>query len=303
MSKNRWRRNKEKLVTVFFQGGLGNQLFQLAAGLDATEGNPERLILDFTLLKRSGTIRSAEILNLLKTEKFHSIHLQRRIYVLPLKIIRSIGLRIRFARNLISMFGFFVEGKKLDNNLLLNARKYPGSSLLLGYFQTSHSALHMRKEIMSVLRKDELFITTLSRQKYLFIHIRRGDYIEWKNSYGVISEKTLIEIGNKIIKKSTILKTLVASEDSDVASRVRDALNLDNNLIECVPPEATGIELLRIISNAKILVLANSSLSWWGAFFNSNQPDTYYPLPWFKSEQDSELILENWKSYKVAWEQ
>jgi len=291
-----------KPVTVFFQGGLGNQLFQLAAGLDVAEGNPSRLVLDFTLLNQSGTVRSPEVLELLNQTEFRAIHLQRKIYILPLRILRKLSLRINFIRIIASWFGIITEGKVSDSALLARRHNRSGSAMLLGYFQSSDSAGKLGQRITDVLKMEMLVDSGKLNFDYLFIHMRRGDYLKLRHSYGVISENDLKEIGNRVAKELSIVKVYLASEDCEAATRVQGNLELAKGYSELVSCQASGLELLQLMVNAKALVLANSSLSWWGAFLNQKDSVVYYPNPWFKSLDRPDFILQSWLPFQVNWE-
>lgn len=302
MNKNGWAGSPPKSVTVFFQGGLGNQLFQLVAGLDAAEGDQSRLVLDFTLLNHSGTARSPEVLELLNQDEFRAIHLQRKSYILPLRILRSLSLRIKYVRIAASWFGFITEGKVPDSTLIDQIRNCSGSAKLLGYFQFSDSAEKLEKKISELLKLEMLTNSVNRKVEYLFIHMRRGDYLKYRNTYGVISENDVIEIGNKAAKAMSITKVYLASEDSEAAIRVQGNLELAHDLSELVSSQAKGIEILQLMVNAKALVLANSSLSWWGAFLNQKNPLVYYPNPWFRSLDVPDFILQKWIPFQVNWE-
>lgn len=302
MSKDRLRTPPGKSVTVFFQGGLGNQLFQLAAGLDVADGNPSRLKLDFTLLNHSGTFRSPEILELLNPNQFREVHLQRQRYILPLRLLRSLTIRMQILANVASWFGIITDGKDHDLSLINKARNCTGRTLLLGYFQNLASIEKLGDRLVEVIRMRHLSSVENLNLDYLFIHLRRGDYLSFRDSYGIIAESDLIEIGNKIIKNNSIARVIVASEDYDAATRVKEKLLVGSEFCELAPPGATGIEILQIMVNAKVLVLANSSLSWWGAFLNQRNPIVFYPNPWFKSLHQPDFIPKAWIPFDVKWE-
>jgi len=54
---------------------------------------------------------------------------------------------------------------------------------------------------------------------------------------------------------------------------------------------------LGLLSSGSGLVCANSTLSWWAGWVNSqNWPQTFVPSPWFatKSRTESNLIMPQW---------
>jgi hypothetical protein len=302
MSKNRRVGSRAGSVTVFFQGGLGNQLFQLAAGLDAAEGDQSRLVLDFTLLSTSGTVRSPEVLDLLNQNNFRAIHLQRKLYIFPLRILRSLLLRIKYFRNLAGLLGIITDGKVSDTSLLDRGRCRSGRAILLGYFQSSNSAEKLRNIMAEVLKLELLTDAGDCSVDYLFIHMRRGDYLKYRDIYGVISENDLIRIGNIAAQGLSLERVYLASEDREAANRVQGSLEIENGVSELVSSQAKGVDLLKLMVNAKALVLANSSLSWWGAFLNQKNSVVYYPNPWFQSLDFPDFILESWVPFQVNWE-
>jgi len=274
----------------------------LAAGLDAAEGNQSRLILDFTLLNRSGTVRLPEVLELLNQNEFRAVHLRRRLHTLPLRILRSLTLRIKYLGNIASLFGIVTEGKASDSSLIERGRNRSRNVILLGYFQSSASVEKLGIKFTQVLNMDFLTKSGSCNFDYLFIHMRRGDYLKFSNTYGVVPEKDLIQIVNKVLKELSVEKVYLASEDLVAAIRVQQSLELAKGFSELVSLQTSGIQLLQLMVNAKGLVLANSSLSWWGAFLNQNNSAVYYPNPWFKSFCQPDFILQNWVPFQINWE-
>lgn len=296
-------KSKKGTVTVFLQGGLGNQLFQLAAGIDVSGGSLDRLILDFTLLNHSKTIRQPELATLLNKEGFHSIKFGGPLPTLLLKLVRSVAIRLRFVRVFLMRFGFFVEVEGTGNLILERAQKCKKKIYLLGYFQNLESPQKIRPFLLSALKIENLHRLEFELVDFLGVHIRRGDYADFKDSYGIISEKSVLQICNAVLPSNFIKKALVASEDFEVASRISRGMRMNFESIELISTSASGIEVLKVLVNAKVLIMANSSLSWWGAFLNSSNADVYYPQPWFKSLADPQLYLEDWIPYSVDWEE
>ena len=67
------------------------------------------------------------------------------------------------------------------------------------------------------------------------------------------------------------------------------------------PSEANDFESLLLMGASDILIISNSTFSWWSAFLNKT-PIVYCPDKWFKNMNDPiHLIPANWNKIPSAW--
>jgi hypothetical protein len=130
------------------------------------------------------------------------------------------------------------------------------------------------------------------------VHVRRGDYVTDPRTAQVHNVCGLDYYQRAMSLMTEKLKTpnfYVFSDDINWAKvniGLKDnVVYVDNNTIE------NGHEDLRLMSLCAHNIIANSSLSWWGAWLNNNESKLVVaPKKWFatddKSEQD--IVPLNW---------
>jgi hypothetical protein len=98
------------------------------------------------------------------------------------------------------------------------------------------------------------------------IHIRGGDFHDESTTTGVLSSDYYIRALDLIHKRcGKIGFVLVLTDDVEFAEAIVNHLNITNYRI-LGPQECSAWEAILLMSEAKCLVTANSTLSWWGAF-------------------------------------
>ena len=132
------------------------------------------------------------------------------------------------------------------------------------------------------------------------IHLRRGDYVALKDSFGVLSNKFYLMAIDRLKEIMSPSRIVIFSNDIDAA----------NSLAKEIGPLASVFRPNSDISDAAILielsgfnyiVTANSSYSWWAATINKNKT-VVYPKPWFRSlEEPKDLIPPRWISSVASW--
>jgi len=262
-------------VTIIIQGGLGNQLFQYAAGLAIVNANNGDMWLN-----------PAEL------NKHSNKDYRKQLYIRAKasgidgspKISPTIWQSNAFAK--------------------WNPSDYKDKEILTlrGYYQylpaiKSEVPLICKDilEILSDRRKilsEKYSIHDLSQ--YGFIHIRRGDYVNLSNIHWLQGESYYTRGIDYLQKELNCnIKWLVLSDDTQWC-KSQPWLNSDKITIVDEPDELDGLVIMSLCEGCAII--ANSSYSWWGAMLgcgNKNAP-LVYPLKWFKDEKP-DLFLPHWK--------
>lgn len=231
-------------ATVVFQGGLGNQLFQLA-------------FLEYICKKTGRKPFLNDISNNCgshtKQVYFNSIFQNWKTWYNPLPI--SIVLS---------------ENSKLASEDWVNSVKsIPGNVQVSGYFQRFEYTDPIRDQFISRLT----FNTSCTQKypwinEYFFIHIRGGDY---KNNK--FHEVVLEKYYRSCIKLCKNEKFIVFTNDH---AHVKTILG-DHDYTILMPNE---IDTLYLMGQCKGGICANSTFSWWGAYLNPNRK-LFFPNKWF----------------------
>lgn len=281
-------------------GGLGNQMFQYAAGRRAAFINKTFLKLDISGYKnQEGMTKREYLLNCFNIcEEFASISeinkLKGKNNLLQ-KILRK-NYPIIDNRTFIieKHFHFSPNILKTSNNVYLE-----------GYWASEKYF----KDIEDIIRQDFTFkfkpdlenkklIEKIKNCMSISIHVRRGDYVSVKKTHechGVCSleyYKKAINLITAQVKKPHFF--IFSDEPEWIKQNLK--LKYPNTIID-YNFHKKDYEDLRLISLCKHNIIANSSFSWWGAWLNNNQNKIVIaPKKWFKdsSINTADLIPKSW---------
>jgi hypothetical protein len=275
-------------IRMHLKGGLGNQLFILAAGLlysDIRKVN--KVVLDTSLLKRD--FQRDLALNGLD---------------LPKEVVFSSGalhsLRHKRKVNKILMF----LGEKISTEEDFSTHPASANTRCLeGYFQSYRIADLVKAPMIGVLNSISISNTILRIPKdFIAVHLRRGDYLSaaTMSVHGIVSSRYVTE-GISLIQKSLgNLPVVVFTDSPNIALRELD--RYDGEILILGPEEVSAPEVIAFMSKAKGLIISNSTLSWWAAWLatripEGNTPIVVRPAKWFAvGIEPKDLLPEEWLS-------
>lgn len=314
---NRVRKTPE----VFLSGGLGNQLFQLAAALANSEGpiimngafgyprsNNRDIpdLLDFDLPSRVKVLNdrthpaglrntSDLLLRASSSLKVKPNHIKQKMIVIAGSLVLSLYLRdIRKVR--LSHGTGHWRLTSLDKQ-----------SLLFGFFHT-YVFPEKLNETVDDLRNLKLaktspefkkIVNDLKSQKILVVHIRLGDYAN-EPQLGILPPSYFAKAIKKACKEAEYDEIWIFSASPDAAiNYVPRIFHKKIRMMEGVVK--TPAETLELMRYGDGFVISNSTFSWWGAFLSYKQVrKVYVPEPWFKSAANPiKMIPAEWK--KIKW--
>lgn len=298
-------------------GGLGNQLFQLAAGLSLSNKSNRSLVIDESFGNfRKNDFGHADIhgygfnhhysfYNKTKQSNFFS----RTIGLLVrLSLDTSQNRLHRIAKNSLIYFQSLLLSKQFDNKVKIWSANNLGyeeiflennSQYLLGYFQTHKFA--SRAPVKAILKKLSSSDPTVSlhkkiclREKPLIVHVRLGDYSEELN-FGLLSKEYYYSAITLMISKFNFENIHVYSDEiekarSFIPKKYYKFCKWMDNYNE---PAVVTLEKMRCGYG---YIVGNSSFSWWAAFLShTDNPPTIAPQPWFSGmSEPNELIPSSW---------
>jgi hypothetical protein len=259
------------MITCNLMGGLGNQIFQIFTTLAcAIKSGNIFLFSDATTLgSGKTTIRYTywdtffARLKHVTTSEFPE-----------LKVIREKG----------------YEYNEIDLNELKDQ-----NVLLFGYYQSYKYFEHEFNTICSLIKLKELKDAVLNNNEYtreflqdtISLHFRIGDYKKVQQHHPLMTyeyyEKSLLYIASNTTTGSHVLYFCEDDDILDVLTIVnRLKLNFRNlKFIRCSSKLADWEQML-MMSLCRCNIIANSSFSWWGAYFNSSDNKIVcYPAKWF----------------------
>jgi hypothetical protein len=317
---------RSKTVSLFLTGGLGNQLFQLAAGLsisqkenlyyESTIGKPRKnasgevqiecFELPKNFIRQSNQINSNFLSKVFgyilrsgfNPHNFEKYKLIRFIYKGAAQLIFSIYLRRWCKLQVGQDIGF----THLASNL--------PSSTLVGYFQSSQwmEDPYVFEVMNNLSARDfqsrDLYQQLAQEQKPILIHVRLTDYLG-EDSFGLLDysyfEEALLAIQSQR-NEGFQPNVWVFSDDIGGARKLLSFLDTDSTTwfseIENCPVKT--LEVMRMCDG---FVIGNSTFSWWAAALRFDQRSMVcFPNPWFKSAPTPlKLTSESWYPISAQW--
>jgi hypothetical protein len=282
------------LIIVKLSGGLGNQLFQYAAGRSLSLRNRTALFLDIadfdvdqaTITKRAFELGvfafPVEIASRQQTDRF--LH--------PPLLRKAVDKMRPYFRKSVYNEPFF----KYDGNF---PRASP-QTLLRGYWQSERYF----EQVTAVIRDDLRIKAPLSEQtrrmadridgsRSVSLHVRRGDYVKDAATlryHGVCDLEYYRRAIGEIRRTAGDLEVFVFSDDMEwVKANITSDLPL--TFVENEGRQA--YEDLFLMGRCQHNIIANSSFSWWAAWLNPNpQKVVIAPSRWFnESKADTRDLL------------
>jgi hypothetical protein len=301
-------------IFVIPYGGLGNQLFQLAAALDlAKEGKVYVLGKWGFARKCENGLIDIDNLNLPSKVKIEygsepSVFAKRLSNFLLRQgsTRRNRNLTIKILEKIVKPFYVWKLSKfvsiSIANGLGLSKVDTKDKVLILGYFQNSAWPKNVLEQMISIAPKNltpkaKNLILEIQRQHATAVHVRRGDYL--KENFGVLESSYYHEALKKLnTRRDTPL--WIFSDDQEISRRL-SVFDEYSNVYFVEDSGLESFETMEIMRHAKNFVIANSSFSWWGAHLRYNQQGKVVaPWPWFKTPNSpSEILSEDW--LKIEW--
>ncbi len=282
-------------------GGLGNQMFQYAAGRAIAIKNSTPLKLDITWFNnpeaRHYLLDLFAIKAEIATEKEIASFRGEKNELLTKKIGRIVS-------NTLFNRTYTEKDFSYDKNLLLCG----SNTYIKGYFQSHNyfSAIEplLKKEFSLVRPIASIHHETVKKitdNNSVSLHIRRGDYANNKvtSAYHGNLGTQYYTLAADMIAKKTVAEPhfFIFSDDLDW---VKKNLSLDypTTFIEG-GSEINCHEEMHLMSLCSHNIIANSTFSWWGAWLNNNADKVVIaPKNWFAQPENNnktgDLVPESW---------
>lgn len=289
------------MIVVKLIGGLGNQMFQYAAGRSLSLLKKTKLALDRSYLDLESTDYTKREFSLNEFNIDASIgdeKLQSDFKMNANKIV------LKFKASFPKHFSHVVynESKFLKKT---NFFSLPENTYLNGYWQDSFYFSNIRKQLLEDFELKYESVEYLKMKEEIqschavSVHIRRGDYISLASAndfHGALSLDYYKNAASKMQVKNKDLSFFVFSDDADWCSKHIDFL--PNCKIVSKSGDLTPHEELKLMSHCRHNIIANSSFSWWAAWLNEN-PNKMVVAPkhWFTNVLTRNLALKepNWE--------
>ncbi|QOX79704.1 alpha-1,2-fucosyltransferase [Trichlorobacter lovleyi] len=287
------------MITVLLNGGLGNQLFQYAAGRALAEKHGVELFLDLSRLqhpKPGDTPRCFELAPFnIKASLLAEENRQ------PLGNYQACLHRLVLKAGIPLLGNIILKEQGCGFDPLIS--RAPSSCVLDGFWQSERYF----KQITGLLQQ-ELSLNSPSpalrkassvlSDATVAVHVRRGDYVTnpaAASFHGICSQDYYRAAVTNILTCYPDSQFLVFSDDP---AWCQEHLDLGQPFRLAVDMGVNGpAEELVLISRCAHQVIANSSFSWWGAWLNpSPHKLVVAPCRWFTDPAitTNDLVPETW---------
>lgn len=288
------------MIVTRLIGGLGNQMFQYAAGLGLASRLSAELVVDKTWLEGEGqhytTPRQYELGPFCLEERFASPRLVERF------LRRGEGglSRLRARTKIAPATVLRQQEPAFDTRF----ETLTGDVLLVGYWQSEKYFADCAEAIRAAFalknepsQRNRDLITQLNATNSLSLHVRRGDYASHEETgrfHGLMPVSYYREAVELVTEKAGRVEIFVFSDDIDWC---KHELEIPGQTLHFVDHNTRGSEDMRLMSCCRHHILANSSFSWWGAWLNPDpEKIVVAPARWFQdlSLDTSDLLPESW---------
>jgi hypothetical protein len=291
------------MIITRLKGGLGNQMFQYAAGLAISRKLNTTLRVDGSFLYESVDLQAiTPRLFELTCFGIEDDNVSFSGFKRLRRLLQSRPYRILQDKIPALLPWKYISEKQFNFDPAFFLHK--GNLMLEGYWQSEKYFLDIANEVRSVFTlRTGISEKTASLQSYLqdnltaSVHIRRGDLLTNPGAaalHGTCSDAYYQTALQKLKINFPDLKVIVFSDEPDYVHRKMQFLkpevivDWNNN---------RGWEDLHLMQQCSHHIIANSSFSWWGAWLNpSANKQVIAPARWFNtgSIDTSTLIPEGW---------
>ena len=262
-------RAAQRAVVVQMIGGLGNQMFQYAAGRHLSRRFRAGLFLDVSWL-------STPYARIKKRPRFHLDQYDIKGHILDPGTIIPVDCNDNTDGLIKDLIGSMKALSEQEYDLQ-DITRIEDVLYLKGYWQSeiyfSGSASQIKKEFVP---RDTSRISALKKEivagNSVGIHVRRGDYLQYQDRFPVLP---LSYYDTAVSEFRSNHKFYIFSDEPDWCRdhwRGQEFTIIEGN---------TPVEDLYLLSLCKNLIIANSSFSWWSAWLNDNQQKKIVvPMNW-----------------------
>jgi glycosyl transferase family 25 len=287
------------LLNIKIMGGLGNQLFQIAAGCGIAWLNDMEPVFE-KIYESPSVFKPRPVYwdSLLKNVPLKKTHEMSKIQFIPVKYPNNKYSPIRLSHNKnYTMEGYFQNPRFFE---LYRDR-------ILEMFRLPDNQMDVLKSVMTELVNDV-------DARVVMVHVRRGDYLKLQDFhitqtmdyYNNARDKVESLVG----QYSTLLKYnvdnlvyVIFSDDIEWCKKEFDQwsqrcvfVNEEIHKRIQMNPELKGVPLdvceLMLMTLSTHAIIANSSFSWWGAYLNQTQHKLIIaPSKWLTNEAQNTDML------------
>ncbi len=293
------------MITVFLRGGLGNQMFQYALGLNLAKKNKTGLVIDTTFLndrfpRKQFTRRTYDLGVFDAAPRLTALSKVSDAVLVP-GVWLGLDLALIAAKKGLGIQRLIKE--KNDSMFDPDVLRAPANSVLWGYWQNEKYFAEIGDDVRAAFRfKNPLIGDAAALAEKIrscnsvSLHVRRGDYLlpKYVKEYGAMDVSYYDRAVRYIAERVPDTRVFVFSDDPGwVAKNLKltvPAIYLD--YATAGPKNSFHLELM---SFCRHNIIMNSSFSWWGAWLNRNPGKIVVaPKQWHADVLSDDVAPASW---------
>ena len=249
------------MITAKLQGGLGNQLFQIATAYALARTHGTECAFDFT----------APVVHQGRSAINYRDSLYKGLAELPR--------------------GWRPRATYKERTTEYRPITFMNGMAISGYFQSEMYFREYRDELKRMFLDEEIVDMLRCNYSQLFrdsvsLHVRRGDYLKFSDCYAPLAEVYYQKAIEYLDGKHRISNIFVFSDD---IRWCKDRLSDGRGIFIDGQPDHHDLLMMTLCSHH---IIANSSFSWWGAWLGSG--NVIAPSKWWLKHNDKDVIPETW---------
>jgi len=290
---------KSNELRIMLMGGLGNQLFQVAAGMYMEQKLGKSIKFSTGALFKIGNNHQNDVSTLL--DAFDCQGKEENISKTRFIISKRLFEVTDKARLSAFLPFYFSKEAGFDPNLadLQSPKTVFGYFQTWRYFRELQDKSFFRNLIPQSSRSLEIIKEILDNDG-IAVHVRRGDYLDHRHSNGLLSSLYYAD-ALEAISASNNSPVYVFSDDLPTARTVLGRIINRQNMK--FVDGLGSLEGLAVISHSSRIIVANSTYSYWAGMLSSDGSQIVAPSKWYKGLADpKDLIPKNWRIVQSKWE-
>lgn len=286
------------MITCVYMGGLGNQLFEIFAIIGYALKYKDSFILPYTPNVGNRPTYWETFLSSLKIFTTYNTK-----YNITTEQLNSIPPEVNCLQH------HYVDIPEYSKDKITK---------LYGYFQSYKYFHEYRDKIFQMIRLESQQNEVRSQymnyfrgnagDHYVSMHFRFGDYKKLQEYHHLLDAKYYMNAMNyvKSVCNQQQIRVLYfcEMEDNPIVDKILDQVRAIDPNIQFVKVDDSieDWKQMLLMSCCDSNIIANSTYSWWGAYFNKNSENNHvcYPNKWF-GPRNSHLILGD--MFLPSWKQ
>lgn len=293
------------MIIVKMMGGLGNQMFQYAFSRELAWLYQEKVVYDLTSYNTDKQ-RKLELYNFnvpILTDWREKLSVKQQKEILKEEMVYRIiqkGMRIlhnsdRVGERLYNHYATKGRYFNFDPYFYPTPKVSTSLKVAYGYFQGEEYFQNVIQEIINSftitkpISEEKEILKSIESSNAVCVHIRGGDYKQFKNRRFNVIKDGYFKKGIKLIKdKIDNPVFFVFTNDKQVQNEYR---NLTSNCVF-----VTGMNSLqdfRLMTACKHFIISNSTFSWWASYLSKGINKTVIvPEKWRRNQECKPALMK-----------